>query len=42
MPPTLRALTRRVGGHNVWIWYRVAGEEIVFLTVTDEPPVPVE
>ena len=42
MPPTMEALVRRVAGQNVWLWYRVQGREIVLLTVTDEPPVPVE
>ncbi len=42
VPPTMEALVRRVAGQNVWLWYRVQGDEIVLLTVTDEPPVPVE
>lgn len=40
IPPTSRALVRRVAGRNLWIWYRVDGEEIVALRVTKMPPMP--
>ena len=42
LPPTgSRAFVRRVGGRNLWVWYRVDGEELVLLTVSSVPPVPV-
>ena len=40
IPPTSRALVRRVAGRNLWIWYRVDEEEIVTLRVTKTPPMP--
>jgi hypothetical protein len=42
VPPTGSAYVRRVAGHNVWLWYLVRGEELVLLTVTSEPPVPLD
>ena len=41
IPPVEKATVRRVVGHNVWVWYRVAGDEIVLVTLTTEPPVPI-
>jgi hypothetical protein len=40
VPPTSRALVRRVAGRNLWVWYRVEVDEIVALLVTKVPPVP--
>ena len=40
IPPTHRALVRRVPGRNLWLWFRVDGDEIVALRVTVVPPVP--
>ena len=42
IPPTSEALVRRVAGQNVWIWYRATDAELVLLSVTSEPPVPVD
>ena len=39
IPPTSRALVRRVAGRNIWIWYDVDEDEIVTLRVTKTPPV---
>jgi hypothetical protein len=33
---------RRVPGRNLWIWYRFDEHEVVLLTVTTDPPVPME
>jgi hypothetical protein len=41
VPPTGTAFVRRVGGRNLWLWYRVLGEDLVLVTVTRAPPVPI-
>jgi hypothetical protein len=38
IPPTDRALVRRVAGRNLWIWYRVDVDEVVALRVMKTPP----
>lgn len=35
-----RAFVRRVGGQNLWIWYRFDEVHVELITVRDEPPVP--
>lgn len=40
--PVGRAWVRRVAGRNLWLWYRFTVGEVHLLTVTTEPPVPVE
>jgi hypothetical protein len=35
-----RAWVRRVTRQNLWVWYRIRDEELVLVTVTNEPPVP--
>lgn len=40
--PLGRAWVRRVGGRNLWLWYRFTEEEVVLVTVTTDPPVPVD
>src|SRR5262245_20481627 len=40
--PIGRAWVRRVGGRNIWLWYRFNDVEVMLLTVTTEPPVPVD
>ncbi len=42
MPPTARALVRRVAGRNLWLWYQATDDEIVLVTATRTPPVPIE
>jgi hypothetical protein len=39
--PVGRAWVRRVGGRNIWLWYRFSEAEVMLLTLTTEPPVPV-
>ena len=39
IPPTGKALVRRVAGRNVWIYYRVEGAEVWLLNVSTNPPV---
>lgn len=29
---------RRVKGHNLWVWYRVSGTDVVLVQVTRLPP----
>lgn len=38
--PSGRAWVRRVGGRNLWLWYRFDANEIVLVALTTEPPVP--
>ena len=38
--PVGRAWVRRVGGRNIWLWYRFNEVEVMLLTLTTEPPVP--
>jgi hypothetical protein len=40
--PIGRAWVRRVGGRNIWLWYRFNDAEVMLLTLTTEPPVPVD
>lgn len=37
-----RAWVRRVGGRNLWLWFRFNDEEVILVTVTTDPPVPVD
>jgi hypothetical protein len=34
------AFVRRVGGVNLWVWFRLVGNDVAILSITDEPPVP--
>ena len=40
--PVRRAWVRRVGGRNMWLWYRFTDDEVVLVTVTTDPPVPLD
>lgn len=40
--PVGRAWVRRVGGRNIWLWYRFSESEVILLTLTTEPPVPLD
>ena len=42
IPPTAEAFVRRVGGRNIWIWYRFTENELLLVGVTTEPPVPLD
>ncbi len=42
IPPTDVAFVRRVQGRNLWIWYRFTDAEIVLVTLTGAPPVPLD
>jgi hypothetical protein len=42
LPPTSRAFVRRVPGRNLWIWYRATAHELVCVTITRSPPVPID
>ena len=37
-----QAWTRRVGARNLWLWFRFSDDELILLTVTTEPPVPLD
>ena len=38
--PVGRSWVRRIGGRNIWLWYRFNDAEVMLLTLTTEPPVP--
>lgn len=40
--PTGRAWVHRVTGTNVWLWYRFTDAELTVVTLTNNPPVPIE
>jgi hypothetical protein len=40
--PIGRAWVRRVGGRNIWLWYRFNEAEVMLLTITTEPPIPLD
>ena len=40
--PVGRAWVRRVGSRNLWLWYRFNDDEIILVTVTTDPPVPLD
>ena len=42
IPPTSRAWVRRIGGENLWLWYRASDAELVVVTLTKSPPVPLD
>jgi hypothetical protein len=33
---------RRVAERNLWIWYRIGDAELILVTVTTDPPVPLD
>lgn len=37
-----RSWVRRVGGRNLWLWFRFTDTELVLLTVSTEPPLPLD
>ncbi len=37
-----RAWVRRVGGRNLWLWFRFTSDELLPLTVSTNPPVPLD
>jgi hypothetical protein len=37
-----RAWVRRIGGRNMWLWYRFNSDEVVLVTVTTDPPIPID
>jgi hypothetical protein len=41
IPPVARAWVRRVGGYNLWLYYRVREDVVYLLFVTSTPPVPI-
>ena len=40
--PVGRAWVRRVGGRNLWLWFRFTDDELILVTVTTDPPVPLD
>jgi hypothetical protein len=40
--PVGRAWVRRVGNRNIWLWYRFNDAEVILLTITTEPPIPLD
>lgn len=42
LKPVGRAWVRRVGGRNIWLWFRFNQDEVMLVALTTEPPVPLE
>ncbi len=42
IPPTSLAYVRRVGGRNLWLWFRVDNVSVWILTITAMPPSPLD
>ena len=40
MPPVARYWFRRVPGHNLWVFFAFGETELVIVTITARPPVP--
>lgn len=40
--PVGRAWVRRVGGRNLWLWYRFNADEVMLIAPTTEPPIPLD
>jgi len=40
--PVGRAWVRRVADRNLWVWYRIGSEELILVTVTTDPPIPLD
>lgn len=40
--PFGRAWVRRLGGRNLWLWYRFDALEVLLVAVTTDPPVPLD
>jgi hypothetical protein len=40
--PVGRAWVRRVGGRNLWLWYRFDEDEVMLVALTTEPPIPLD
>lgn len=40
--PVGRAWVRRVGGRNLWLWYRFDEHEVMLVALTTEPPIPLD
>jgi hypothetical protein len=38
--PVGRAWVRRVGGRNLWLWYRFDANDVMLVALTTEPPLP--
>ena len=38
IPPTSRALVRRVAGENLWLWFTVTTDVLTLHTLTSQPP----
>jgi hypothetical protein len=42
LPPTAEAFVRRVPGRNLWLWYQGTADELLVVTLTADPPVPLD
>ena len=40
MPPVARYWFRRVPGHNLWVYFAFDEGELIIVTITARPPVP--
>ncbi|HEY3234536.1 MAG TPA: hypothetical protein VGJ84_07455 [Polyangiaceae bacterium] len=42
MPPVVQVWCRRVPGFNFWLFYNFSDAEVVVITVTARPPIPLD
>jgi hypothetical protein len=42
MPPVARYWFRRVPAFNLWLWFAFDDGELILVSLTDDPPVPVD
>lgn len=40
LPPVGRAWVRHVLNENIWLWFRFNDQDLILVTVTTSPPVP--
>lgn len=41
MPPVARYWFRRVPGHNLWVYFAFGETELVIVTLSARPPIPI-
>ena len=40
MPPVVRVWSRRVDGFNLWVFYEFNERQLIVVTLTQNPPIP--
>lgn len=42
MPPVARYWFRRVSGQNLWLWFAFDEQQLILVSLTNTPPVPID